>query len=74
MKNDETLCNNLEKWLFDGKITESKFECKGKKPYDSKDEANKEIYRMMVESLFNTTFLRSYKCKYCHKWHLTSKN
>lgn len=49
-----------------------KFECRGKRQYDSRDSANKDIYDMMVESLQNTTFLRSYKCKYCKKWHLTS--
>jgi hypothetical protein len=50
-----------------------KFECQGKRPFDSKDEADREIYRMMVESFSNTTFLRSYRCKYCKKFHLTSK-
>ena len=51
-----------------------KFECKGKKPYNTRNDVNKEIYRIMVESLSNNAFLRSYKCKYCKKWHLTNND
>jgi len=51
-----------------------KFECKGKRKYETKDEANREIYRLMKESFSNTTNLRSYKCKYCKGYHFTSSN
>ena len=51
----------------------TQFGCRGKVQYDSRDAALKEIYRLMKESLSNTTFLRTYKCKYCKKWHFTSK-
>jgi len=49
-----------------------KFECGGKLRFDTKDEANREIYRMMRESLSNTTNLRSYRCKFCKGYHFTS--
>lgn len=49
-----------------------KFECKGKRFFEKKDEANREIYRIMNESFSNTTFLRSYKCKFCKGFHFTS--
>ena len=54
-------------------MTPIKFECNGKRQYNSKDDANREIYRMMVESFSNTTFLRPYKCRFCKSWHLTSR-
>jgi hypothetical protein len=50
-----------------------KFECRGKEKYYTKREAEQEIYRIMVESLAGTTGLRTYKCKYCEGYHLTSK-
>lgn len=52
----------------------SKFECKGKRQYDSKKEIMKDILRMMNESYGGFGFLRPYRCKYCKKWHLTSSN
>jgi hypothetical protein len=61
----------LDTGLFDTWM-DTKFECGGKKRYGSRNEANREIYRLMKESFSNTTFLRSYKCKYCHGYHFTS--
>jgi hypothetical protein len=51
-----------------------KFECKGKRQYDTKIEVMKEIHRMMEESYGGFGFLRPYRCKYCKKWHLTSSD
>ena len=49
-----------------------KFECKGKEKYNSKEEADREIFRIMYESCGGAIDLRSYKCKYCSGWHFTS--
>jgi hypothetical protein len=49
-----------------------KFECQGKRQYASKDEALREIHRMMEESFGGEGgYLRHYKCKHCKYWHLT---
>ena len=50
----------------------TKFECKNKKPYDSKEDALKSIAFMFRESFGGIVDLRPYKCKYCGKYHLTS--
>jgi hypothetical protein len=52
----------------------SKWECKQKKQYSSKDEASAEIYRIINDSFGGAVPLRYYKCKYCKKYHLTSSN
>lgn len=46
--------------------------CSGKLCYNSKNEANREINRMMKESFGGVGDLRCYKCKYCKSYHLTS--
>ena len=51
-----------------------KFECKGKRQYDTKKEIMKDIFRMIDESYGGYSFLRPYKCKFCHKYHLTSND
>ena len=50
----------------------SKFECKGKRLFDTKWEVMTEILRMMDESYGGFGFLRPYRCKYCKGWHMTS--
>lgn len=50
----------------------SKFECKDKKRYAKKEDAEYEIFMFMVEAYQNYTLLRTYKCKFCKGWHLTS--
>jgi len=52
--------------------TSNKFECGGKLRFKTRDEANREIYRIMHESFSNTPIVRSYKCKYCKGWHFTT--
>ena len=54
-------------------MTPMKFECKDKQPYDTKEDAMKAIASMVNESYGGIVELRTYKCKNCHKWHLTSK-
>ncbi len=54
--------------------TRTRFECKGKRPYDTKAEVMKDIFRMMKESYGGFGFLRPYRCKYCKKWHFTSSD
>lgn len=49
-----------------------KFECKGKRQFETKDEVMAEILRMMDESAGGFGFLRPYKCKHCKAWHMTS--
>lgn len=49
------------------------FECKGKKEFDSKEEAMEHIWYMIEESYGGYVFVKPYKCKYCFKWHLTSR-
>lgn len=50
----------------------TKWQCKQKKQYNSKEEAGEEIYRIMNESAGGAVELRYYKCKFCKKIHLTS--
>jgi hypothetical protein len=50
----------------------SKWECKNKRQYTSKEEAGAAINRMNQESYGGVTDLRFYKCKFCKKFHLTS--
>ena len=50
----------------------TKWECKNKKQYSSKQSANAEIYRVTIESAGGVVDLRCYKCKFCKKFHLTS--
>ena len=52
--------------------TTVKFECKGKHPYNNRDEAQADIYLRIAESQGGVIDLRAYKCRYCKKWHLTS--
>jgi hypothetical protein len=50
----------------------NKKECRVKKQYDTKYDASREIYRLMVESAGGISNLRYYKCRFCKKFHLTS--
>jgi hypothetical protein len=50
----------------------SRYECKDKRGYATKREADIEIYRIITESAGGAVYLRSYKCKYCKFYHLTS--
>ena len=48
--------------------------CKGKVRYETKDAAYLAIYNQMVESRGGSTILRTYKCKFCKGFHLTSSS
>lgn len=43
-----------------------------KHPYDTKREAQADIYLRIAESAGGVVDLRPYRCKHCKKWHLTS--
>jgi len=45
--------------------------CCGKNKYDSKKEAMDLIALIKHESFGGVVDLKPYKCKKCHKWHLT---
>lgn len=64
--------NELDTGLFNDWI-DCWFGCKGKRRFKTKDEINREIFRLMEDSFLNTTNLRGYKCKSCKGYHLTSK-
>ena len=50
-----------------------KFECQGKREYNTRDEVMREIHRMINESSGGIGgSLRPYRCKCCRKWHLTN--
>jgi hypothetical protein len=51
----------------------TKFECKDKKRFSTKEQANEHIYTLVMESLGGVIELRPYKCKHCKGYHLTSK-
>ena len=51
-----------------------KWECKGKRIFDNKNDVQKEINRIINESYGGCVNLNSYKCKYCGFYHLTSRN
>ena len=50
-----------------------KIECQGKDSYESKDDANRRIFELLLDSYGGVVDLRSYKCKHCGKYHLTSR-
>lgn len=45
---------------------------KPKHQYESREDAYREINRLINESAGGVVGLRAYKCKHCKKWHLTS--
>ena len=47
----------------------------GKKQYHSDDEAKEALTRIRqdVVDVREKTPLRSYRCEFCHRWHLTSQ-
>lgn len=59
--------------LLEGLNMKTKWECRNKQRFISKEDAEEEIYIYKEESLGGITELRPYKCKYCKGWHLTSK-
>lgn len=52
----------------------TKWECQNKKRYETKDKAMRQIHRMNEESFGGHTFLKPYRCKFCHGYHLTSRD
>jgi hypothetical protein len=59
-------------WSDDTVEEFQKLICRGKKPYDSRDDAMRVIKEMMDDSYGGVVGLRPYKCKHCKKFHLTS--
>jgi hypothetical protein len=47
--------------------------CEGKKRYDSKEEAGKDLYILVKTT--STTFkeMNIYRCRFCHKYHIGHK-
>jgi len=44
--------------------------CYGKQEYSSRDEAERKIGRAVKHRGANRGELRSYRCPFCHYWHL----
>lgn len=75
VENLSTLINLMLKNVRVGNAVQmkTKWECKDKRRYETKEEALEEIFFIIQESFGGNISVRPYRCKYCTGWHLTSK-